>query len=85
MTILKSKLSIKFAEPEEKIVTQGEKGQEMFWIQQGDCVVNIQDRYGFEHIGHKLLLPGDHFGELGTLFKGRRTSTVVSKNYITMA
>jgi CRP-like cAMP-binding protein len=78
-------MSTCFATPEDNIVTQGEKGQELFWIQQGDCVVNIQDRYGFLYVGHKLLLPGDHFGELSVIFKCRRTCTVVSKNYITMA
>lgn len=37
------------------------------------------------HTGHKVLLAGDHFGELSMIFKCRRTSTVVCKNYITMA
>ena len=78
-------MSILFAPPEEIIITQGEKGLELFWIQQGDCVVNIQDRYGFTHEGIRFLVPGDHFGELSVIFKCRRTSTVISKNYITMA
>jgi len=78
-------MDILFATPEDNIVLQGEKGDEMFWIQGGECVVNIQDRYGFTHSDHKFLIPGDHFGELSMIFKCKRTSTVVSKNYITMA
>ena len=57
----------------------------MFFLSNGDCAVNIKDETGREHIAVKLLMNGDHFGELALIYKCRRTATVVSRNYNTMA
>ena len=57
----------------------------MFFISSGDCAVNIEDQNKEEHIAHRFLVEGDHFGEIGMIFDCRRTATVVSRNYNTMA
>lgn len=33
----------------------------------------------------RALYPGDHFGEISMIYKCRRTGTVISDNYNTMA
>jgi len=32
-----------FTTPEETIIKQGDEADEMFWIQLGDCAVNIKE------------------------------------------
>ena len=51
----------------------------------GDCAVNIQDENKEIIVAYKLLVEGDHFGEIGTIYQCRRTATIVSRNYNTMA
>lgn len=34
---------------------------------------------------HTYLIDGDHFGEMGLIFDGKRTATVKSENYGTLA
>lgn len=36
-------------------------------------------------IAYKLLVEGDHFGEIGVVYDCCRTATIVSRNYNTMA
>jgi CRP-like cAMP-binding protein len=57
----------------------------MFFISQGDCVVNIKDHNLKECQVHALLIEGDHFGEISLVYGCKRTATVISRNYNTMA
>ena len=57
----------------------------MFFIMQGDCIVNLLDYRGQNHQALRLLVEGDHFGEVSYLFKCPVTCTVISRNYNTMA
>ena len=57
----------------------------MYFIAMGDVAVNIRDTNREELVAVKLLVEGDHFGEIGVLYECRRTATIVSRNYNTMA
>ena len=74
-----------FASPGDIIMTQGDFGKAMYFIQRGDCIVNIKDRNGNEKEVHKLLVESDHFGEIAMIYNCRRTATVIGRNYNTMA
>jgi CRP-like cAMP-binding protein len=78
-------LETMFAIPEEDVITMGEAGNEMFYITQGDCLVNFQDLRGRVLRAQRLLVEGDHFGEICLAYRCKRTATVVSRNYNTMA
>lgn len=48
--------------------------------------MNLRDDVGREQIAFKLLSEGDIFGEICTLFKcKKRSATIISRNYNTMA
>jgi CRP-like cAMP-binding protein len=73
------------AVPEEEILTQDETGNDMYFISKGDCAVNVRDQNGKKHIAISLLVNGAHFGEIALIYKCKRTATVVSRNYNTLA
>jgi len=85
LEMIVGKLGTCFATPEESVIKQGEDGFDMFFISKGDCAVNITDEKGMEHIAVSLLVTGDHFGEVSLVYKCKRTATVISRNYNTMA
>jgi len=80
-----SKLGTCFASPEETIMKQNEDSDAMYFITQGDCTVDITDEEKVHHVAIKLLVEGQHFGEIGVVFNTKRTATVISRNYNTMA
>jgi len=57
----------------------------MYWISQGDCAVNIIEQDRQERIAVRLLVEGDHFGEIGLIYNCCRSASIVSRNYNTMA
>ena len=57
----------------------------MYFLSKGDCVVNIKDQHNNEHIAVRLLTEGDYFGEVGMIYGCGRTTSVISRNYNTMA
>lgn len=79
------KLGTSFSTPEQMIVAQFDKSEEMYFISSGDCAVNIIDHNNQEYVGHKLLVLGAHFGEIGLIYNCNRTASVQSRNYNTMA
>ena len=58
---------------------------ELYFISKGDCSVNLKDFDGEEHVAYKLLVEGNHFGEISLLFGCDAQATVVSRNYNTFA
>ena len=71
-------------QPEETVIRQGWKGEYLYYIGKGDCILNIRDTYGKEHEVYKLLAEGDHFGEISLLYKCPVQATVISRNYNTL-
>ena len=84
MQMLVSKLGICLSVPEEEIISQGDEGLDMFFLCKGDCVVVIKHDTGLISVLPKLITIGDHFGEISLIYKCKRTSTVMSRNYNTM-
>jgi len=70
------KLGTSFSTPEQMIVAQFDKSEEMYFISSGDCAVNIIDHNNQEYVGHKLLVLGAHFGEIGLIYNCNRTASV---------
>ena len=70
--------------PEEEIITQGDEGLDMFFLSKGDCVIMVKNEFGEMKMLSHLITTGDHFGEISLIYKCKRTSTVLSRNYNTM-
>ena len=70
-----------FTQPEHKIVEQGEESDCMYFIIAGECLVILEDSTNFERIKTNLLGASDFFGELGCLFKCKRTCSIMSASY----
>jgi ATP-binding cassette, subfamily B, bacterial len=79
------KLGTCFTVPEEEIIKQGQLGNGLYYITVGDCIVNVVDQNNVELQNIRLLVEGDHFGEIALLYNCERTCTVISRNYNTMA
>lgn len=79
-----SHLESKFYQPDAEIVTQFEKGTEMYFIASGYCEVEVLDeRKNYHRV--RLLKESDHFGELGLLYHTYRTATVRTITYTSCA
>jgi CRP-like cAMP-binding protein len=68
LSTLVTKLETLMYVPENVIVQQNTKGDGVYFIQTGDCVVNIKSQNGKDRIAHRLLSEGDHFGEISTIY-----------------
>lgn len=77
--------------PEQEVIKQDGGPEDrklqfaMYFIGKGDCKVNIRDERGREHEGVRLLVEGDHFGEISVIFGCLRSASVISRNYNTLA
>ena len=80
-----NKLNTELMSPEEIVIHQGKVGNRFYFISKGDCSVNIIDNQGIEHIAYKLVVEGDHFGEVSLLYKCASTASVISRNYNTLS
>ena len=56
----------------------------MFFILNGDCIVDMVDYENKVHETLKVLVSGDYFGEIALLNQCHRTCSVISRNYNTM-
>lgn len=61
-------------EPGDRIITEGEPGESMYFIRAGVVRVSTMTDAGLLELGE--LKPGDYFGEVSLLKKVRRTATV---------
>lgn len=64
---------------------QFEETTEMYMIAKGECIVNIRDENNKMIKKYKILLTSDYFGEISMIYGCRRTATITSKKYTTLA
>lgn len=57
----------------------------LYFIGKGDCEIRVRDNFGREHENIRMLTSGDHFGEISMLYHCKRTASVISRNYNTLA
>jgi CRP-like cAMP-binding protein len=57
----------------------------MYIIARGECVVNIRDEKNKLLKKYKILRPSEYFGEISLIFGCKRTATIVSRKYTTLA
>lgn len=57
----------------------------MYVIAKGACQVSIMDEKKINRKIKKTLRPGDYFGEISLIFGCKRTATVESSKYSTLA
>jgi F-box/leucine-rich repeat protein 7 len=74
-----------FTAPEEMVVSQGEKSMCMFFIASGESQILHKNSSGKERAFSKLLIGGDHFGEVGLIYDCPRTCTVMTSDYNILA
>jgi CRP-like cAMP-binding protein len=70
--------------PEDYIITQGQKGENLFMLAKGNCTVWVRD-YNKRNILVNNLSQGEYFGEISLLTDQCRTASVKSQNYCTLA
>ena len=58
---------------------------DMYIIAKGECSVSIVDEKKKTHNNHRILRPGDYFGEIAMVYGCKRQATVVSRKYSTLA
>lgn len=82
MMIARFKTSLR--EPEDIVVEQFADTEALFLIAKGACAVSIIDeKKNLQKL--KNLRPGDYFGEISLVYGCKRTATVVSTKYSTLA
>lgn len=57
----------------------------MYMIAKGECIVNIRDENNKMIKKFKTLMTSDYFGEISLIYGCKRTATVTSKKYTTLA
>lgn len=85
----KQLIEMDFVRPEHVIVGQGEKvidNDYMFFIERGECEVRVKDKSKLRNTDKtvRTIYPGDYFGEIGVIYRERRSCSVVSSNYTTV-
>lgn len=85
INLITNNLDTQLIAPEEMVIRQGDIARDMFFIQQGECVVQIRDHNCNFYNNLRVLLEGDHFGEISMIYSCKRTCSVVSKNYTKLA
>lgn len=58
---------------------------DMYIIARGECIVNIKDENNRVLKNYRILTVSDYFGEIGLIYGCKRTSTIVSRKYTTLA
>lgn len=71
--------------PEETVIKQGDPGEAVYFIASGDVAINLTDHKMEEIIAYKLLIAGDHFGEISLIYDCITQASCVSRNYLSLA
>lgn len=84
LNLIISELTILRFTPEDPICRQGAPGNNIYFIATGTCTVSVIDEHKTE-IDVRDLKEGNYFGEIALLKGCKRTASVRSKNYVTLA
>jgi CRP-like cAMP-binding protein len=84
LSTLCENLFIKLFLPEDKIISQGDEPDYMYFISSGRVDVFVTDEFDSQNFTNSLKI-GDYFGELALLKKCKRTASVLSRDYSTWA
>jgi CRP-like cAMP-binding protein len=84
VAIIISKFKTELNEPEDTVVKQFDDTDSLYLIAKGACEVYIIDEKKNKQ-KLKNLRPGDYFGEISLIYGCKRTATVVSSKYSTLA
>ena len=84
VSMIISKFETELTEPEKILVEQFEETDTMFLLAKGACEVSIQDQKKNKY-KLKVMRPGDYFGEISMIYGCKRTATVKSSKYSTLA
>ena len=82
--IMISKFITELSEPEDEVVKQFEETNDMFLIAKGQCKVMVTDQKKNVYF-LKNVRPGDYFGEISMIYGCKRTASVISTKYSTLA
>ena len=82
--IMISKFKTELREPEDEVVKQYEESDDMFLIAKGQCKVMVTDQKKNVYF-LKNVRPGDYFGEVSLIYGCKRTASVISTKYSTLA
>ena len=79
-----TKLNAKNHLPEDTIIRQGEEGDALYFIAKGEWKVYVRDHKGVTDPVN-IIHPGELFGEVALIWDCKRTATVKTRNYSTLA
>lgn len=71
--------------PEELVFYQGDESTDIYFIANGEAVVNIHDTKKESFNNFRALTDGHHFGEIGVVYNCKRTASVLVRTYSTLA
>jgi len=71
--------------PDDTIIEEGDKGKYFYCLAVGKCSVLHKNYPNCPNEKPKMLKAGDYFGELSLIFNCRRTCSIKSQNYSTLA
>ncbi len=57
----------------------------MYFVAKGEDEISVMDQRGKSHQSRKILRPGDYFGEIAMVYETKRTATITSRKYGTLA
>ena len=72
-------------QPEDVIMHQFDDSTDMYIIAKGECVVNIRNERNEVMKNYRVLTSTDYFGEISLIYGCKRTASVVSRKYTTLA
>lgn len=78
-------MGIVFCSPEYIICHDLSESRDLFFIQGGDCVVNVRDVNFVPAQAVRMLTEGMVFGEIACVYDCKRTAEVVTRNYVVLA
>jgi hypothetical protein len=71
--------------PEEVLFEQGDQSTDLYFVAKGGAFIHLANTAKDPLINFRRIEPGEHFGEIGVVYKCPRTATAVSDGYSTFA